>query len=352
MDFFDRQRRLAGFGDAAQEKLKDAAVLIAGVGGLGCPVALYLAAAGVGKILLVDGDKVSLTNLHRQILFGVKDVGQFKAQTAAEKLSEMYPHCSIHFYNEWVQPENLMNWLPAVDVVVDATDNFPSRFLLNDAARDVDKPLVHGSVIGFEGLLSVFHYPDAKQGFDFRDFLSDPPAPDEVPTCGEEGVLGVVPGVIGTLMAAEVIKILSNTGIVLSGTVKHFDLRTQQWYDVQLRKNDSGLQEKKWEVEQMIRSDVKGCNVEVRQVSGSALVIDVREPDEVDENDPIKGLNIPMGELRRRADEWSSAPEIHLFCQTGSRSGRAIRIVQELAPEVIVTHLEGGIEMLKINNRP
>ncbi len=348
MDFFERQRRLKGFGDSSQRKLEEASVLIAGVGGLGCPVALYLAAAGVGEMILVDGDRVSASNLHRQVLFGVSDIGAFKAETAASKLSSLYPATDIKFSNAWISKENLTEWINDADIVVDATDNFSARYLLNDGGRIFNKPVVHGSVLGFEGMLTVFHFPDHLTGFDLRHFMPVPPAPDEVPACNEEGVIGVLPGIIGTLMAAEAIKVLTGTGTVVSGVVKHFDLLTQQWYDVNFSRNDNVKLTMDWNDLETVHSDAGPCTMNARTGYLDAFLIDVREPGEVMDDDPVKGLNIPLGELKSRQEEWKDLPAICFFCQSGTRSKKAMSIVNELYPEIQVTHLEGGIKYNEI----
>ncbi len=343
MDFFERQRRLKGFGDSSQRKLEEASVLIAGVGGLGCPVALYLAAAGVGEMILVDGDRVSASNLHRQVLFGVSDIGAFKAESAATKLSSMYPDTHVIFSNTWIRHDNLTEWINDADIIVDATDNFSARYLLNDCGRIFNKPVVHGSVLGFEGQLTVFHYPDRAQGFDLRHFMPVPPTPNEVPACNEEGVLGVLPGVIGTLMAAEAIKVLTGAGTVLSGVVKHFDLRTQQWYDVNFKRSDNVALTMNWKEVEVVHADSRPCANENVNGFAEAILIDVREPGEIMEDDPVQGINIPLGELKSRQEEWKDLPAICFFCHSGTRSKKAMSIVNELYPEIQVSHLEGGI---------
>lgn len=346
MDFFDRQRRLNGFGASGQEKLGQSTVLIAGTGGLGCPVALYLAAAGTGKIILVDGDTVDPSNLHRQILFGVEDIGRKKASTAAGHLQKMYPHLVVQSADSWITPGLLKDLIMEVDVIVDATDNFDTRFLLNDFARIYRKPLVHGAVLGFEGLFSVFQYPDPERGFDYRHLVSEKPPAGEIPACGEDGVLGVLPGIIGTHMAAEAIKIVTGTGEVISGIVSHFDLRSQRWYNISLQKN-ARIKLAETEADLVAGNDRSDCDSGQKWQLQGELLVDVREPGEICADDPVTGLNIPLADIRSRRAEWENYTQIVVFCQSGSRSKRAMQTMQQIAPGIKISHLEGGIEKLK-----
>ena len=350
MDFFDRQRRLKGFGAEKQGLLAKATVLIAGMGGLGCPAALYLAAAGVGKMILIDDDTVHPTNLHRQILFGVDDIGQPKAAVAAARLSAMYPECKVLHYVSRADLPTLQPLMNTVDVLIDATDNFSARYLLNDVCGVTNVPLVHGSVLGYEGQFTVFHYPDTSNGFDYRHLVPVRPGANEIPSCGEEGVLGVLPGIIGTMMAAETIKIITNLGEVMSGKVKHFDLRTQQWYEIKLRHEElMGLPGNWEEIHQ--EDAMVDCNAEIENLTAGQLLIDVREPGEICNDDPLKGINIPLGSLRQNAALWSGYSSIVLFCQSGNRSRKAIDIIRSISPLIQVSHIEGGIDQLTEINR-
>ena len=349
MDFFDRQRRLKGFGAEKQELLAKATVLIAGVGGLGCPAALYLAAAGVGHLILVDHDTVHPSNLHRQILFGADDIDQPKASVAAARLSAMYPGIQISYHVTAANILLLQHMMESIDVLIDATDNFSSRYLLNDIALVSNTPLVHGSVLGFEGQFTVFHYPDASNGFDYRHWVPVRPDANEIPSCGEEGVLGVLPGIIGTMMAAETIKIITNLGEVMSGMVKHFDLRTQQWYGIKLLHEKLMGLPKDWsEIKQDSTLD---CAAENENLYSGELLIDVREPNEICENEPLKGVNIPLGSLRQHAERWSGYSSVVLFCQSGNRSRKAIDVILSISPHIHVSHIEGGIDQLNETTR-
>jgi sulfur-carrier protein adenylyltransferase/sulfurtransferase len=208
-----------------QEKLKAARVLVVGAGGLGCPVLQYLTAAGVGTIGIADFDVVSESNLQRQILYGTADVGQPKAEVARQRLSQLNPFVSFQVHRERLTAQNVREILAAYDLVVDGTDNFPTRYLLNDACVLTDKPLVSGAIFKFEGQVSVFNY---QGGPTYRCLFPTPPSPGEVPNCSQVGVMGVLPGIIGSLQANEVIKIITQTGEVLTGKLLLLDTLTLQ----------------------------------------------------------------------------------------------------------------------------
>ena len=210
MDRFERQVILPGFGPEGQAKLKHASVLVIGAGGLGCPALLYLAAAGVGRICVVDGDVVALSNLNRQVLFGQQDLGKNKAEAAVRYFQEKYNDIQWKAIPEFISVENAQELIIHYDVVVDGSDNFPTRYLVNDACVLLKKPLVFGAIYQYEGQVSVFN--QGPGSCNYRDMYPQPPAANEIPNCAETGVLGVVPGIIGSLMALEVIKVLTGLG--------------------------------------------------------------------------------------------------------------------------------------------
>ncbi|MEW6468508.1 MAG: HesA/MoeB/ThiF family protein [Bacteroidota bacterium] len=208
---YSRQLMLGEIGIAGQQKIRAAKVLVVGAGGLGCPLLQYLCGAGVGAIGIVDFDTVELHNLHRQILYGSNDVGKPKAAVAAEKLKSQNPHVQLNVHETMLDEKNAEDIISAYDIVADGSDNFMTRYLVNDACVKLNKPLVYGSIFRFEGQLAVFNY---KGGSNLRDIYPQPPDPEEVPNCSETGVLGMVPGIIGTYMALNVIQvILGKTGI-------------------------------------------------------------------------------------------------------------------------------------------
>lgn len=220
LDRYARHIVLPGVGGAGQARLKQSAVLVVGAGGLGSPVLMYLAAAGVGRLGLVEMDSVEISNLQRQVLFDTPSVGQRKAQIAKTRLESLNPHIQVEAYAERITSENALSLLAPYDLIIDCTDNFPTRYLLNDACVLLDKPLVYGAIHQFEGQLSVFHH---QGGPCYRCLFPQPPTPGTVPNCAEAGVFGVLPGVIGSLMATEAIKVLLGLGEVLSGKLLLYD---------------------------------------------------------------------------------------------------------------------------------
>ena len=213
---YSRHYTLPGFGELGQQKLQAARVLVVGAGGLGCPVLQYLGAAGVGALGIIDHDHVDLSNLHRQVLYDMTDIGQSKAEVAARKLRQQNPDIEIHYQVEKVHPDNVAVLINTYDLIMDCTDNFASRYLLCDACRLLDKPLIFAAIYQYEGQVAVFNVADDKGiKTDYRHLFPTPPAPLEAPDCTVAGVLGVLPGMIGTLQAAEAIKLLSGIGTVL-----------------------------------------------------------------------------------------------------------------------------------------
>jgi sulfur-carrier protein adenylyltransferase/sulfurtransferase len=221
---YNRHIIIPGFGLAAQQKLKAAKVLVVGSGGLGSPVLLYLAAAGIGTIGIVDFDVVDDSNLQRQVLFGVNEIGKPKVEAAKERLQALNPHLEFVLYNTQLTSQNALDIIKDYDVVADGTDNFPTRYLVNDACVLLGKPNVYASIFQFEGQVSVFNYNQANGEFgpNYRDLYPTPPPPGLVPSCAEGGVLGVLPGIIGSLQALEVIKVVTGVGEPLVGRVLYF----------------------------------------------------------------------------------------------------------------------------------
>ena len=220
LDRYARHIVLPGVGGAGQARLKRGAVLVVGAGGLGSPVLMYLAAAGVGRLGLVEMDRVDLSNLQRQVLFDTNSIGQPKAEVAKSRLENLNPHLRIEAYAQRITTANALELLEPYDLIIDCSDNFPTRYLLNDACVLLNKPLVYGAIHQFEGQLSVFHY---RGGPCYRCLFPQPPRPGTVPSCAEAGVFGVLPGVIGSLMATEALKLLLDLGEVLSGRLLLYD---------------------------------------------------------------------------------------------------------------------------------
>jgi sulfur-carrier protein adenylyltransferase/sulfurtransferase len=354
---YSRHLLLPEVGVSGQQKLKAARVLIVGAGGLGSPTSLYLAAAGVGTIGLVDFDAVDLSNLQRQVVHGTSDVGAPKLESAEARLKNLNPNVRIEKHPTQLTSENAMEILREYDIVVDGTDNFPTRYLVNDACVLLDKPNVYGSVFRFEGQASLFY---AKHGPCYRCLYSEPPPPGLVPSCAEGGVLGVLPGIIGSIQALETIKWILGAGDSLVGRLVLFDALKFRFRELQLRKDPACP----------ICGDVPSihelidyqafCGIGAEPSAGGAeisaselrqellkrnnlVLIDVREPHEW-EIARIDGARlIPLGELPERLGELDSHAEIVTHCHHGSRSMKAADILKG-AGFGRVRSLAGGID--------
>lgn len=363
---YSRHLSIPEFGMDGQKKLKAAKVLAVGTGGLGAPMLQYLAAAGVGTIGIVDFDKVEASNLHRQVLFGASDVGRSKVEVAKERLQEINPHIDIQVHNVRLISDNALEVIKEYDVVADGTDNFPTRYLINDACVMLDKPNVHGSIFQFEGQLSVFNYEDDEgvRGPNYRDLFPEPPPPGLVPSCAEAGVLGVLPGIIGCLQASEVIKIITGIGNPLAGQLFLFDAQDFSTRKVKITKNaDNPLTGENPEITELIDykafcgvSSVNGEEKEESEVpevsvqdykswleSGEDVqLIDVREPHEV-EIAEIGGELIPLKTVADNADKISRDKKVVVHCRSGKRSADAIKELQEKYGFDNLYNLKGGI---------
>lgn len=346
--YYQRQISLPELGLEGQQKLRDARVLVIGAGGLGCPALTYLAAAGVGTLGIIDFDRVEISNLHRQILFTVADVGRFKAEVAAERLRLLNPHVQIVTHLEGLSRENALSIIAEYDLVVDGSDNFPTRYLVNDACVLLNKPLVFGSIYKFEGQVSVFNY---QNGPTYRCLYPTPPGEGEVPNCAEVGVLGVLPGIIGSLQAVETIKIITRLGEVLSGKILLYDaLRTSfQTFRFAARddsRNFTSLQNDYGTTCAIPMVGLEEIEFEelaqiLRQVP-SPLLIDVREPEEY-ERFTIGGINWPLKTLTQRISELHSQTDVILCCQSGIRSRKAYELLSVALPTHRFRHLKGGV---------
>lgn len=364
---YSRHLSIPEFGMEGQKKLKAAKVVAVGAGGLGAPMLQYLAAAGVGTIGIVDFDKIEASNLHRQILFGASDVGHPKVEVAKERLQEINPHINIKVHQARLTSENALDILEQYDVVADGTDNFPTRYLINDACVMLDKPNVHGSIFQFEGQLSVFNYVDEKgdRGPNYRDLFPEPPPPGLVPNCAEAGVLGVLPGIIGCLQASEVIKIITGIGRPLSGELFLFDAQDFSTRKVKVTKNeDNPLRGEEPEITKLIdyeafcsipstNGEQKEGKAEVPEVtveqykswldSGEDVqLIDVREPYEVEIAD-MGGELIPLDTVLDNANRISRDKKVVVHCRSGKRSAKAIKQLQDHYGFDNLYNLKGGI---------
>ncbi|MBI2269571.1 MAG: molybdopterin-synthase adenylyltransferase MoeB [Bacteroidetes bacterium] len=325
---YNRHIILPEIGIEGQKKLKQAKVLVIGAGGLGCPVLQYLAAAGVGHIGIIDDDRVDESNLQRQILYSTGDIGKCKAEVAKEKLSAQNPFVHLISHISYLISDNAISIIKDYNLVVDCSDNFPTRYLVNDACVLLNKPLVFGSIFKFEGQVSVFNY---KGGPTYRCLYPAPPPANEVPNCSEIGVIGVLPGIIGTLQANEVIKIITGIGEVLSGKLLTLDTLSMNFetfsFDlVPENKNISSLAD----YQQL-------CGIPVKEISGEELkrkiklkeefqLIDVRESAEYNLKN-IGGELIPLNELMNYIDKIKKNIPVIIHCQSGTRSRKAVELL-------------------------
>ena len=369
-DQYDRYRRhlaLPEFGLEGQQALLDARVLLIGMGGLGCPLAQYLAAAGVGTLGLVDFDVVDASNLQRQVLYGVADIGRPKLDVAVERIHALNPDVQVDVHRLQLDSGNAMEILAAYDVIVDGTDNFPTRYLINDACVLLGKPNVHGSIFQFEGQATVF---DARHGPCYRCLYPEPPPPGAVPSCAEGGVLGVLPGLVATIQATETIKLLTGIGDPLYGRLLRYDALRMKFDEFKLKKDSQcpvcGSQPTVTELIDYVGfcgvPAIEGLEVpevaaaEVRDAldrGDEFLLLDVREPDEVATARIEGSRGLPLGELEARMDELASWRQrrIVVHCHTGARSARACQALRA-AGFRNVANLAGGIEAWSLTVDP
>ena len=358
---YSRHLLIPEVGLDGQRKLKNSSVLVIGTGGLGSPVALYLAAAGVGRIGLVDYDVVDSTNLQRQVIHGSATLGRLKVESARARMLDLNPDIQVDIYNEPFTSANALRIARDYDVIIDGTDNFPTRYLSNDVAVFLGKPNVYGSIFRFDGQVSVF---DARRGPCYRCLFPEPPPPGLVPSCAEGGVLGILPGTIGTLQATEALKLLLGIGDSLIGRLLLYNALDMSFDFVTLKKNP--------------KCRVCGPNADIKELidyeefcgvpghdheDGSAgadwdidaprlaaalsldprpLLLDVREPHELQISALPGVLNIPLGQLASRLSELDSAREMVVFCKAGTRSARALELLVSAGFKK-VKNLKGGI---------
>ena len=345
-----------------QKRLKAASVLCIGAGGLGSPIALYLAAAGIGRMGLVDGDTVDFSNLQRQILHGTKDVGRKKLNSAKDRIREVNPNVQVDLYDTFFTAENAREIVEPYDIVIDGTDNFPTRYLSNDICVFLRKPNVYGSIFRFDGQCTVF--APHLGGPCYRCMFPEPPPPGMVPSCAEGGVLGVLPGIIGVMQAIEAVKLIMGIGETLMGRMIAFDALKMKFREFKLRKDPKcpvcsehptitelidydqfcGIpQAKAAEDAEPHVPSVTVQELKAKQDRGDKFVLlDVREPFEYDICRIPGSKLIPLGNLPSRMSELDSADEILLQCKSGARSARALRLLQEAGFSKLA-NVEGGI---------
>ena len=358
---YSRHLLIPEVGLVGQRKLKSASVLIVGSGGLGSPIALYLAAAGIGHIGIVDYDVVDDSNLQRQVIHGTDRLGKLKVESARQRMLDLNPYIQVDAYNTLFSADNAERIAADYDILVDVTDNFPTRYLINDLCVLTGKPYVYGSIFRFEGQVSVF---DARQGPCYRCLFPEPPPPGMVPSCGEGGVFGVLPGTIGTLQATEVIKYIVGAGTTLVGKLLLYDALDLMFQTISLRKNPScKVCGEHPQVTQLIDYeafcgvpandhagqdqntpwDITPPELAERLRSGPPLqLVDVREPVEQQVSVLPGAQNIPYGQLAARLNELNAQADVVLFCRTGVRSLRALQVLAAAGFSHVYS-LRGGI---------
>ena len=359
---YSRHLIMPEVGMEGQLKLKQAKVLCIGTGGLGAPLGLYLAAAGVGRIGLVDFDSVDLTNLQRQILFDTSDVGRPKIEAAADRLRKMNPDIQIDTFETRLTSDNALDILKDYDIVVDGTDNFPTRYLVNDACALLDKPNVYGSIFRFEGQATVFW---ASRGPCYRCLYPEPPEPGTVPSCAEGGVLGVLPGVVGTIQATEAVKLIIGQGDPLIGRLLLFDALKMKFKELKLRKDPkcplcgenktvtelidyeffcgtAPIQQKQVHIDEIDVEDVDEA-IKAGKIPAEIDLLDIREPFEAKIAQIPHSRLISLAEFSKKMHELDSAREIWLYCKDGARSAKAWKLLHDAGFRKI-KNVAGGID--------
>ena len=365
---YARHLTLPEFGEAGQQKLLKASVLLIGAGGLGSPLALYLAAAGVGRLGIMDFDVVDVSNLQRQVIHRTQDVGTSKAKSAKRGVQDLNPGCQVDIYEEGITSANALGIIGNYDVVIDGTDNFPTRYLVNDACVFLNKVNIYGSIYRFEGQATVF---DARKGPDgmrngpcYRCLYPEPPPPGEVPSCAEGGVLGVLPGTIAMIQATEAIKIISGMGRSLAGRFLRYDAMNMSFRELKLRPDPAcpvcsahptitqlidyqqfcgmGRGENTMSTENL--EITPAAYAELRESGAAHLLLDVREPFELGICQIAGNLNIPLGQLPNRLNELSAWKDqlIIAQCKSGRRSMKALETLKKHGFTKVL-NLEGGI---------
>ena len=340
---YSRHLILEEVGMAGQTRLKNSSVLCVGTGGLGSPLLLYLAAAGVGRIGIMDFDVVDESNLQRQVIHGTSTIGKLKVESAKERILDINPHVQVDLFDEALTSENALRIFEPYDVVVDGTDNFPTRYLVNDACVLLDKPNVYGSIFKFDGQCTVFNY---EGGPNYRDLYPEPPPPGLVPSCAEGGVLGILPGVVGCIQATETIKIILGQGTTLSGRLLTYDAMNMSFKEFKLRRDPEakpitelidyqqfcGVPANDHEATQSEEStvvDIEPLQLKERLKTNHLQLIDVREPHEWDICHIEGATLIPLGQIETRLAEIKKDDEIIVYCKMGGRSKKAYKILQD-----------------------
>ncbi|MFZ1704517.1 MAG: HesA/MoeB/ThiF family protein [Saprospiraceae bacterium] len=356
MERYQRHEQLEGFGKPNQQKLTNAKVMVIGVGGLGCPVLMSLAGMGIGTLGLVDGDIVEKSNLHRQLLFTESDIGKNKALVAAHRLREMNADISIHVFVEKVHPKNICDLIEEYDIVVDGTDHISIKYLINDACVMLHKTLIYGAIFQYEGQVAVFNVMEnGIYSCHYRDLFPHPEKNINVASCNVVGVLGILPNIIGMLMANEVVKILTGIGKPLVNQLLYYNIKNNDQTIFRIEKNmdntavftRSSIESGQYDFSCFgDNSLTKQQLLDMFSDKNKSILIDVRESFE---SPNIKGfpfLNIPINKLEEQKDILASFENIVFICQTGNRSLKAFEWAKQNLPEVGVFHFQPGVRYL------
>ena len=349
MNRYARQTQLKDFGPEGQQKLSQGKVLVVGLGGLGLPVLQYLNAMGVGTLGLLDQDVVELHKLQRQVLYTEHDIGRLKLEVVHEKLSAQNSQTHFNLHDSFLTKDNALEIIKDYDVVVDATDNFPTRYLINDTCVLLKKPFVYGALHSFEGHVSVFNY---QNGPTYRCLYPNMPSAEEVPNCNENGVLGVIPGIIGTFQALEAIKVLTGIGEVLSGKLLLFDGLSQQSTKIGFKLNPKNLELKKLQdfYEPLDCDVVPAITAEdfqsLLESIANITLIDVRTEEEFTERNLKEAINIPLDSLDLATTHITSVDKVYVICQSGKRSEIAVKQFQKQYPNKQFFNILGGMNKI------
>jgi molybdopterin/thiamine biosynthesis adenylyltransferase/rhodanese-related sulfurtransferase len=359
---YSRHLILPEVGLEGQKRLKAASVLCIGSGGLGSPLLLYLAAAGIGRLGLVDFDVVDNSNLQRQVIHGTSWVGKPKIESAKHRIHEINPNCQVDLYDDMISSENALEIMEPYDIVVDGTDNFPTRYLVNDACVLLDKPNVYGSIFRFEGQATVFNY---QGGPNYRDLYPEPPPPGMVPSCAEGGVLGILPGIIGLIQATETVKIILGQGRTLSGRLMLYNALEMTFRELKLRPNPErpvieklidyqqfcGVTQAKAEEEQRQKEMSEMTVQELKQLFDSGatdyVLLDVRNPNEYEIAKLPGSVLVPLSDIENgkgveKVKEMLNGHRLIVHCKLGGRSAKALGILKDAGIEG--TNVKGGID--------
>jgi len=347
-DRFIRQTVLKEFGIKSQEILSNSRVLVVGCGGLGIPVIQYLNAMGVGTLGVIDGDTVDLTNLHRQVIFDENDIGKSKVNSAIAKLKIQNSRTKLKGYNFFINNKNALEIISNYDYIVDASDNFSTRYLINDSCIILDKPFVYGALHGFEGHISVFNY---NSGPSYRCLYPNMPSALEIPNCNDHGVLGVLPGIIGAFQALETVKVITGVGIVLSGKIQIFNGLNNTFYNLKIKKNKLNFSIKALDGDYDLKCDIHTdsiSNIKIDELikNEKIQIIDVRSINEYKSFYLKNSINIPLQKIEIEFSKINFKRKVYFVCQSGVRSLKAIQVLKPKYPKADLINIIGGINKL------